>query len=158
MILTTVLSNIDIAMLILWAIIAVVAIIIEIETISLVSIWFTLGSIVSIVAVLLGAKEWLQFIIFVGVSGVMLLLTRPFVKKISDNQTVPTNVDRFVGKVAVVTKKVLAGEKGEIKIDFQTWPAVGLKEKDYNVGDKVIIKEIIGNKFIIDDIEEIEIK
>ena len=59
---------------------------------------------------------------------------------------------------AVVTKQIQAGEKGQIKIDFQMWPAVALKEKEYNVGEKVIIKEIVGNKFIIDDIEEIEIQ
>ena len=90
-------------------------------------------------------------------SAIFVLATRPFVKKISDNQTVLTNVDRYVGMVAIVTKDIMAGEKGEIKVEFQKWPAISKGENNFLVGDKVIITEIIGNKMIVDKIKEINL-
>ena len=151
------LGIIDISMIIIWAIIAIVAIIVEFETTSLTSIWFGIGAVGGIIAVLLGLPEWSQFLIFVGVSGICVVATRPFVKKISDNQTIPTNVDKLIGMTAVVTKEIVSGEKGEVKVEYKIWPAVSLKDKIYNVGEKVIIKEINGNKLVIDNIEEISL-
>ncbi len=151
------LGVIDISMIIIWAIVAIIAIIVEFETTALTSIWFGIGAIGGIIAVLLELPEWSQFIIFVVISGICVIATRPFVKKISANQTIPTNVDKLIGMTAVVTKEILSGEKGEVKVEYKTWPAVSFKDKIYNVGEKVIIKEINGNKLVIEDIEEISL-
>lgn len=136
------LQTLNIAMIIIWAIFVIAAIIIEFETANLVSIWFAAGGIAGIVCAVLELPIWAQILIFAVVSAIFVLATRPFVKKISDNQTVLTNVDRYVGMVAIVTKDIMAGEKGE---------------NNFLVGDKVIITEIIGNKMIVDKIKEINL-
>lgn len=151
------LGIVDVSMIIIWAIIAIVAVIVEFETVSLTSIWFGIGAVASIVSVLLGVPEWGQFLVFVGVSIVCVFATRPFVKKVSENQTIPTNADKMIGSTAVVTKEIKIGEKGEVKADYKFWPAISRKEKNYSVGEKVLIKEIDGNKLVIEEIEEISL-
>ena len=125
------LQTLNIAMIIIWAIFVIAAIIIEFETANLVSIWFAAGGIAGIVCAVLELPIWAQILIFAVVSAIFVLATRPFVKKISDNQTVLTNVDRYVGMVAIVTKDIMAGEKGEIKVEFQKWPAISKGETGY---------------------------
>lgn len=151
------LGTMNIAMIVIWALVAIAALIIEFETANLVSIWFVAGAISGIVCSLIDLEVWIQIIVFVVVSGMFILGTRPFVKKISDNQTILTNADRLVGKVGIVTKDIKSGEKGEIKVEYQQWPAIANDEKSFNVGDKVVITEIIGNKMVVTNVEEIEI-
>lgn len=151
------LSGIQISMIVVWIIVAVAAIIIEFETVELVSIWFAGGAIAGVVCAVLEQPVWLQFLLFAVVSAVFVLGTRPFVKKVSDNQTILTNVDRFVGMVAQVTKSIEVGKKGEVEIEFQKWTAVSKKNKNFQEGDRVVIVEISGNKMIVDGIEEIDV-
>ncbi len=147
----------DVLMIVVWAIIVVAALIIEFETASLVSIWFAAGGVAGIATALLGLDPWLQIVIFVAVSTIFVIGTRPFVKKVSDNQTILTNADRLIGMTAVVTKNILIGEKGEVKAEFQKWPAVSREEKDFLIGEKVLIVEIVGNKMVVESIKEIEL-
>ena len=151
------LNTFDIAMVVVWSLIAIAALVIEFETANLVSIWFVAGGITGIVCALFKVDIWLQIVVFVLVSGVFIIGTRPFVKKISDNQTILTNADRLVGKVAVVTKDIANGEKGEIRVEFQNWVAVAIDNQTFNVGDKVVITEIVGNKMVVTKVEEVEI-
>ena len=151
------LTSLNITMIIIWAIIVIGAIIIEFETANLVSIWFAAGGIVGIVCAIFDLPIWAQIIIFAVVSLLFVIATRPFVKKVSDNQTILTNVDRFIGMTATVVKDIKPGEKGEVKIEFQTWPAICNKELSFNVGDKVLITGFVGNKLIVDVVEEIRI-
>lgn len=151
------LSGIQITMIVIWVIVAIAAIIIEFETVELVSIWFAGGAIAGAVCAVLEQPIWLQFVLFAVVSAVFVLGTRPFVKKISDNQTVLTNVDRFVGMVARVTKSIEVGKKGEVEVEFQKWTAISKKSKSFQEGDQVVIIEISGNKMIVDEIEEIDV-
>lgn len=151
------LNTFDIAMVVVWSLIAIAALVIEFETANLVSIWFVAGGIAGIVCALFKVDIWLQIVVFVLVSGVFIIGTRPFVKKISDNQTILTNADRLVGKVAVVTKDIANGEKGEIRVEFQNWVAVAIDNQTFNVGDKVVITEIVGNKMVVTKVEEVEI-
>lgn len=149
--------NVSMAMIIVWAIVIVATLIIEFETANLVSIWFSAGALAAIGANLFGLDAWLQIIIFVVISAIFVIATRPFVKKMSDNQTVPTNSDRLIGMTAIVTKEIPEDEKGEVKAEFQKWPAISKNNKSFSVGEKVLIVEISGNKLVVEELQEIEI-
>lgn len=152
------LTHLDISLVIVWAIIAIASIVIEFETANLVSIWFAAGGIAGIICVILEQAIWVQIVAFVIVSAIFVVGTRPFVKKISANQTILTNADRYVGMIATVTKSIKEGEKGEVKVEFQLWPAIA-KNSDFTfeVGEKCLISNISGNKLIVDKIKEIEL-
>lgn len=146
----------DYIMLGIWAIVIVGLLILEFQTADLVSIWFIIGALISGVSVLFGSPIWLQIVIFVVVSGICILATRPLAKKINSKDTIPTNADSLIHKVAVVTKEIKNGEKGEVKVDFKLWPAIS-NVGEFKEGDKVIVQSIIGNKLQVAKIEEIEI-
>lgn len=143
-------------MMIFWIFVIVAAFIIEVNTLDLVSIWFSLGAIAAFVAALLGLSEMVQMWIFILTTVVLLLLTRPLAKKYMIKNTVKTNADRLVGKSAKVTKAVLPGERGEVKIDGKYWLAFSDQEITFEVNEKVEVLAIEGVKLLIGKVEDSE--
>ncbi len=136
-------------MMFFWIVVIVVAFIIEVNTLDLVSIWFSLGAIFAFVASLLGMNEMSQMWIFILSTSVLLLLTRPLAKKYMIKNTVKTNADRLVGKTARVTKALLPGERGEVKIDGKFWLAFSDQDVTFDVNEKVEVLAIEGVKLLI---------
>ena len=73
--------------------------VVEAATVSLTSIWFAVGALVSLIAALLGAEVWLQVALFLLASAVSLALTRPLAKKLLGKRRVPTNTDRILDRL-----------------------------------------------------------
>lgn len=143
-------------MMFFWIVVIVAAFIIEINTLDLVSIWFSLGAIAAFVAALLGLTEMVQMWIFIFTTVILLVLTRPLAKKYMIKNTVKTNADRLVGKTAKVTKALLPGERGEVKIEGKYWLAFSDQEISFEVNEKVEVLAIEGVKLLIGKIEEAE--
>lgn len=143
-------------MMFFWIIVIVVAFVIEINTLDLVSIWFSLGAIFAFVASLLGMSEMVQMWIFILSTTILLLLTRPLAKKYMIKNTVKTNADRLVGKNAKVTKAILPGERGEVKIDGKYWLAFSDQEITFDVNEKVEVLAIEGVKLLVGKITDSE--
>lgn len=148
----------QITMLIIWFIIIVLGIILEEVTSSLVSIWFSIAAAISLVFAIAAFDIYIQIIVFAVLSLVLILATRPLVKKLTHNTEVKTNVDKLFGMVGKVIEKIEKDKKGIVKVDFQEWTAVSYKNVTIEEGTNVVIKGIVGNKLIVDVIEEIEIK
>ena len=151
-------STPQITMLIIWFIIIVLGIILEEVTSSLVSIWFSIAAAISLVFAIAAFDIYIQIIVFAVLSLVLILATRPLVKKLTHNTEVKTNVDKLFVMVGKVIEKIEKDNKGIVKVDFQEWTAVSYKNITIEEGTKVVIKGIVGNKLIVDVIEEIEIK
>ena len=99
-----------------WLIAFLVFLTIEMITINLVSIWFAIGAIVSMGLAYFTNNVLIQMIVFIVVSLVTLLITKPLVKKFKKVDFVPTNSDRVIGKVGEVTKRITPDEYGEVKV------------------------------------------
>ena len=140
-------------MLIVWIVFIVVTAIIELETQDLITIWFTLGAVVALIACILKAEVILQFILFLVVSAVAIICTRPFAKRMQSKEIIKTNSDRIIGMTATVTKEISPENVGEIKIEGRYWRAIPLENEEYSIGDKVLIKAISGTKVIVTDTE-----
>ena len=80
-------------MLAFWIVMLVAFVIIEALTAQLATIWFAVGSVAALIAQMAGAQVWLQWTIFVAVSAVVIIATRPLVKKITKQKAMPTNAD-----------------------------------------------------------------
>ena len=65
-----------------WLGVIVVMAIIEGVTTQMVSIWFVFGALVAFIVSLFGVALPIQLIVFAAVSTVMLVITRPLVKKL----------------------------------------------------------------------------
>ena len=139
----------DYAMLIVWGTVMVVTIVAEIATTQMISIWFSCASLVSLVLACFNAPRWAQFCVFVAMTALLLILTRPIVKKLK-KQYVRTNADMNIGKTAIVTETI----HNELSQGRATIGGVSLKavSADGNVIEKdvtVTIQDIEGAKLIV---------
>ncbi len=135
---------------IFWIIFAVMLGIVEGITVNFVSIWFAIGAVFAFVTAIFTDLIWVQIAVFVVVSIIALILTRPLVKKLLKNKTIPTNADRFVGKSGVVIEDIdeISGT-GQIKVMGQTWSAKPEKGISIDKGEEVIINKIEGVKAVV---------
>ncbi len=137
-------------MYIFWIVLALAFLVIELGTVTLVSLWFVGGALAAMGAALLGWDLWLQVLIFAGVSLILLLLIRPFFKKYVDPHKVKTNVDALIGKQAIVIEPInnLAAV-GAIRLDGVIWSARSAENTLIPAGTVVIIQAIEGVKAIV---------
>lgn len=140
----------DTTMYIIWAVAIVVFGVFEAVTAQLVSIWFVLGSIAGLVAALLGANITTQIIVFVAVTIITLIATRPLVKKRLNTTIQPTNADRCIGQKGVVIEEIdnLNG-CGQVKIDGKEWTARSSNGDTIPKDSVVLIEKIEGVKLIV---------
>lgn len=144
-----ILFSITTTMLIVWIVFIIVSAIIEIETQDLITIWFTLGAIVALIACALKAKLIIQLILFISVSAVAIACTRPLAKKMHNKEIIHTNSDRIIGGSAIVTKEISKDTIGEVKIEGRYWRAIPLENETFSINEKVIIQAISGTKVIV---------
>lgn len=140
----------------LWLIAFVVFLIAEIATVALTSIWFAAGALVAFIVSFFCDTLWVQILVFLIVSLVMVIVTRPVANKFLNQNREKTNVDALVGRQGVVTEAIdNLKAVGEVSISGQLWMA---RTADDTVriteGAKVIVKEIRGVKLIVEEKEE----
>lgn len=135
-----------------WFIIFLVLLFIELITINLVSIWFAIGSLGAIVTTFATDNITIQVLIFIVVSIISLLITKPFVKKIRTRKIIPTNLDRVIGKTGVVTKEIQENTYGEVKVGGSIWTATS--KKNIKKESKVKVLKIEGVKLLVEESED----
>ena len=137
-------------MLTIWAIITFFTIIIEIETMELVSIWFSIGAIVAGMLACAGASITAQIIAFLITSIILFLICWIFWKDKIKKDFIPTNMDRNVGKIVDVVEKIDGNRNpGVVTIDGQLWTAHAECEEIINPGEKVKVCSIKGNNVFV---------
>ena len=106
-----------------WILVMVVAIIIEISTQQLVSVWFAIAAFCSFILAYLHFPFEIQLMTFVVVSVASFLLVRRYLKPYIQTTVVPTNTDRLLNQEAIVTRAITAHGRGEVKVFGQFWTA-----------------------------------
>ena len=143
-----------IIMVIIWAVVFVAALIAEIFSEALVSVWFCVGAVVALgVSFIPGMPFWGSIVVFVGVSALSFLIIRPLVKDKLFRLHAKTNVDSMIGRKGLVTKKITTFEKGEVKVDGVLWTAIKKEsEEDIEIGKIVEVISIQGNKLFVKEV------
>ena len=139
---------------ILWFALIIFFLIMEANTVTVVSIWFAIGALVSMIAALLDAGFWVELILFVAVSAVMLASLRPVTKKFFTPKIIKTNVDSVIGQQGLVTASVdnLQGT-GTVKLGGIEWSARSTEEKQIPVGTLVKVDRIEGVKAFVTEVK-----
>ena len=138
-------------MVFVWIAVTVAFIIIEALTTQLLTIWFAAGAAAAVIATLLDASILVQCIVFVAVSLIALIATRPLVKKLTKQKFSPTNADRFIGETAVVTENINnIAQTGLVRIQGTVWTARSADGEDIPEGETVTVKKIEGVKLIVE--------
>lgn len=139
------------SMVTIWLMVFVVLVVIEIITMGLTTIWFAGGALVATIAAAVHAPLWVQIILFLAVSAVLLFFTRPVAVKYFNKDRVRTNVESLIGQQAIVISEInnLQGI-GQVTVNGQEWSARSVDENmTLPVGTVVVIQSVSGVKLIV---------
>jgi len=123
---------------------------IEAGTVTLVSIWFAGGALAALIVSLFCPVLWVQAVVFLGVSCVLLLLLRPVTKKFFTPRLTKTNVDSVIGSVGKVTQSIdNVAAAGQVKLGAMYWTARSANGEVIPEGTLVCVERIEGVKVFV---------
>lgn len=134
-----------------WLLLFIALIVIEIITLGLTTIWFAAGSLVAFLLSLFHVPLPIQIIVFLVVSVILFVLTRPIAMKYFNKDREKTNINSVIGKCALVIEKIdNLHATGKVELDGMEWSARATKDTDiYQNGDFVQIIDVKGVKLIV---------
>ena len=135
-----------------WLCVIVVCVVIETATMGLTTIWFAFGAIVAWLSSSLGFDLNVQIVLFLIISILCLVVTRPIaVKKLKIGKT-RTNADSIIGEcVKVITTINNINNEGTVKARGQIWEARAYNNDEIIEKDEIVcVREIIGVKLIVE--------
>lgn len=136
----------------IWLIAAGIFFIVEILTVGFMIFWLGVAALVACIVSLFTSNIIIQTSVFVIVSALLLLLTKPFVDKfiVKKEDSVKTNVYSIIGKEAtVVTSFDNSSKIGQIKVGSEKWTAKSKYDEVLSEGDSVMVDSIDGVKAIV---------
>ncbi len=139
-----------------WLILLAILLAIEVITLGLTTIWFAGGALAALGASMLGANVWIQIGIFVVVSVVLLIFTRPIAVKYLNGKREKTNYEGIIGKLVKVTETIdNYNQKGKAVVGGQEWTARAENDNEvFEAGELVKVVNIAGVKLIVKRYEE----
>lgn len=143
-------------MVFIWLVLLIVFMAIEVATVGLTAIWMAGGSLAAMFAELAGLNIWWQIGLFIVVSFLLLIFTRPFAVKYINSNHEKTNYEGIIGKVVRITETVNNYEMtGTTVLNGIEW-TVRTKEDGQilNPGDLAKVVDISGVKLIVKKCEE----
>ncbi|MCL2879651.1 MAG: NfeD family protein [Treponema sp.] len=138
----------------IWVGLVIVFSLIEVFTFGLTTIWFALGALVMVFLSFIDIPLAWQILIFLAISAVLLIFTRPLAIKKFKAGKAKTNVDTLIDRPALVTKTITEFDKGEIKIHGVIWSAYSEDNTEIKEGTKCIIVRIEGVQAIVRPLPE----
>ncbi|WP_051931657.1 NfeD family protein [Clostridium sp. KNHs214] len=135
-----------------WLIVGIGTLLIDIATSAFLFVWFTAGAIAAIICLTLGLSFSIQIIVFSIVSVLFMATGYPIIKK-NVKRTVPktkTMEEGYIGREMISDQNIR--DKGNLKVDGIYW-TVENKGEDIEIGNKIKIIGIQGNKLIVEKIK-----
>ncbi|MCD8054279.1 MAG: NfeD family protein [Lachnospiraceae bacterium] len=139
-----------------WLFLMVILLVVEILTLGLTTIWFAGGALAAFVVGVLGLGLPIQLGVFVAVSAILLVFTRPLATRYLNRNTQKTNVESLEGQTAVVTETInnrLA--QGMVQVNGVAWSARSSEDDAIlKSGTLVRIEGVQGVKLIVSEQKE----
>lgn len=132
-----------------WLAVVILLAIVEIISINLTTIWFVISGLVSLFISFICDNFLIQFATFVILGIILLITTKPYLKKILKAEDTKTNLDRVEGMSGIVTEEITRKQNGEVKVDGKLWTAYA--DKKIKVGSMVKIIKIDGVKLKVEE-------
>ena len=135
-----------------WAVLLVVLVLVELATMGLTTVWSAAGSLAALIAAACHAPLFIQITLFLVVSVLLLVFTRPVAMKYFNTQRTRTNVQSLVGQKGIVTGEInnLKG-CGQVTLNGMEWTARALAaDGEIAEGNVVTVRRIDGVKLIVE--------
>ena len=139
-----------------WLVLFIIMLIIEIITMGLSTIWFAGGALVAFLAGLIGLGTIMQILVFLVVSILLLVMTRPIAVKYFNRDRQKTNAESLIGQQAVVLEDIdTLKAAGRVMVNGLEWAAKTNEPNGKIKKDSVVVVEgIQGVKLIVKEKEE----
>lgn len=143
-------------MAILWLVLMLAFLVVEaVCAIHLVSVWFAAGALTAMVAAWAGGPVWLQVSLFFLVSGVLLVLLWPVVRKMFNPKRTATNIDSVLGSTGLVTGDIdNITAQGQVKLGAMEWTARSTDGQPIAAGTQIRVDKIEGVKVFVSPVKE----
>lgn len=135
----------------IWLTVAIFLGIIEAITTNLVSIWFVISAIISMILSLFTDNLIIQIGAFVLIGIILMPISKKIYKKVKVSNT-KTNLDRIIGMKGLVTEDITKDNIGEVKVDGKKWSAYA--DTDISKGEPIRILSINSVKLKVEKWEE----
>jgi len=134
----------------IWLILAVLFLIAEAATVTMVSLWFAAGSLAALVVAASGGGVGFQVAVCLAVSAALLACLRPMVRKHFTPRLTKTNVDAIVGSQGYVTADIdNVAATGKVKLGAMEWTARSTTGTPIPKGALVKVDKIEGVKAFV---------
>ena len=139
----------------IWLGLFIVLLIIELFTVGLTTIWFAIGSLAAMAANTLGASLIIQLIVFLAVSVLLLVFTRPWAAKHLNQNRLKTNYESKIGEIIKITERVdNLKQTGKSIVDGQEWTVRSQSNNDILEKDELAkVIAVSGVKLIVEKYE-----
>ena len=139
---------------IVWLVLMVLFLMAEASSVNMVSLWFGAGALAALVAALLDGAVWVQIVVFLAVSGLLLACLRPLARKYFTPRLTRTNVDSIIGTTGLVTVAVdNVSACGQVKLGAMEWTARSSLDQTIPVGTLVQVDRIEGVKVFVSPVK-----
>ena len=147
----------DLSITVFCLVVLVALVVIELLTMGLTTVWFAGGAFVATIAALFHAPLFLQIILFLVVSALLLFFTRPLAVKYFNKDRIRTNAESLVGRQAIVISEIdnLQGI-GQVNVGGMEWSArTRVDGVRLPVGTVATVLAINGVKLIVEERKEV---
>ena len=135
----------------IWFWLAIILVIVEIETMGLVSVWFVFGSVAAGIASIFISSVLIQAIIFIAISVLLMILLRQYAVTNFKNKTVrKNNIDELADLPCKIVGEVVGNNYGEIKLQGKIWRCLSASGRDYQLDDEPKVLRVEGNTIILE--------
>ena len=139
----------------IWAVLAVICLILELSSGDFFIICFSIGAVFAIISAVLGLSIYWQIFIFAIFSLLSVLFVRPvalrWLHKNDPNRA--SNADALLGRTGKVTESIPADGNGYVQIDGDLWKAVTKDDEAVPVGTNV---RVVDRESIIITVEPLD--
>ena len=141
---------------IFWLISFGILLLIEICTLGLTTIWFAAGALAAFLMAVLNLSLMIQVIVFLAVSILLLVFTRPIMMKYLNAKTTKTNAESLVGgKARVLIPVNNLKSEGQVMVGGMEWSARSTKDEvTFQKDEMVRIVGINGVKLMIERLDK----
>lgn len=135
----------------IWVAVFAVLVVIEATTMGLVTVWGAISALIMAFIAQTGLGIGWQILIFLSITLLLLLTTRPVVVKKLKVGRNRTNVDTLPGEEVIVTKAVKRFEKGEARSkNGVIWAVTATDDSEIEEGAVCIVKDVRGNTLTVE--------
>lgn len=140
----------------IWLGLFIILIVIELITVGLTTIWFAGGALATMLTAIFGAGPLIQILVFLVISCVLLVFTRPWAVKHLNRKRVKTNYESEIGRIIKLTEKVdNLNQTGKSTVNGQEWTVRSKDDREIlEAGALAKVVAVSGVKLIVEKYEE----